>query len=162
VSGTRIHSIQKAKESGTERPAAHETSLDVRTISLVIIAAGVTIFLLQQMEALLAPMAFGVLLFYALDPVVDFMETIKIPRWIGAAIALVSTLTAIGAGAYALQDQALTVINQLPAGARHLAALVRAETARRSRSYRKSSTGSRRATEDRYDQDAARRRPRAG
>jgi len=124
VSGTRIHSIQKAKESGPEQPPAPESSLDVRTISLVIIAAGVTVFLLQQMEALLAPMAFGVLLFYALDPVVDFMETIKIPRWIGAAIALVSTLTAIGAGAYALQDQALTVINQLPAGARHLAALV--------------------------------------
>jgi len=124
VSGTRIHSIQKVKESGKEQPPAPESSLDVRTISLVIIAAGVTVFLLQQMEALLAPMAFGVLLFYALDPVVDFMETIKIPRWIGAAIALVSTLTAIGAGAYALQDQALTVINQLPAGARHLAALV--------------------------------------
>ena len=124
MSGTRIHSIQKAKESGPEQPPAPESSLDVRTISLVIIAAGVTVFLLQQMEALLAPMAFGVLLFYALDPVVDFMETIKIPRWIGAAIALVSTLTAIGAGAYALQDQALTVINQLPAGARHLAALV--------------------------------------
>jgi predicted PurR-regulated permease PerM len=124
VSGTRIHSIQKPTESGVQRPPAHETSLDLRTISLVIIAAGVTIFLLQQMQALFAPLAFGVLLFYALDPIVDFMEGIRIPRWIGAAIALVFTVTAIGAGAYALQDQALTVINELPSGARHLAALV--------------------------------------
>jgi predicted PurR-regulated permease PerM len=84
----------------------------------------VTIFLLQQMQALFAPMAFGVLLFYALDPIVDFLERIKIPRWIGAAIALVLTVTAIGVGAYGLQDEALTVINELPAGARRLSALV--------------------------------------
>jgi predicted PurR-regulated permease PerM len=125
VTGTRIHSIQKAKEAGPEQqPAGHETSLEVRTISLVVIASGVAIFLLQQMQTLFAPLAFGVLLFYALDPIVDFMETIRIPRWIGAAIALVLTIAAVGAGAYALQDEALTVINQLPAGARRLSALV--------------------------------------
>lgn len=124
MSGTRIHSIQKADESGTERPAAHETSIDLRTISLVIIAAGVTIFLLQQMQALFAPLAFGVLLFYAIDPIVDFMEGMKIPRWIAAAMALMLTVGAIGAGAYALQDEALTVINELPTGARRLSALV--------------------------------------
>ena len=41
---------------------------------LSIIALGVTIFLLQYMQALLAPLAFGLLLFYALDPAVDAME----------------------------------------------------------------------------------------
>jgi len=125
VTGTRLHSIQKAKEAGPEQqPGGHETALEVRTISLVVIASGVAIFLLQQMQTLFAPLAFGVLLFYALDPIVDFMETIRIPRWIGAAITLVLTIAAVGAGAYALQDEALTVINQLPAGARRLSALV--------------------------------------
>jgi predicted PurR-regulated permease PerM len=114
VSETRIHSIQEGKDS----------SRDLRTISLVIIAAGVTIFLLQQMQALFAPLAFGVLLFYALDPIVDFLEEIRIPRWIGAAVTLLLTITAVGAGVYALQDEALTVINQLPMGARRLSALV--------------------------------------
>jgi predicted PurR-regulated permease PerM len=124
VTGTRIHSIHKPHESGPERPAEHHGSLDVRTISLVVIAVGVTVFLLQQMQSLFAPMAFGILLYYALNPIVDWMERIKIPRWIGAAIALVLTVTALGGGAYALQDEALTVINELPAGARRLAALV--------------------------------------
>ena len=125
MTGTRLHSIQKTKEAGPEQqPGGHETALEVRTISLVVIASGVAIFLLQQMQTLFAPLAFGVLLFYALDPIVDFMETIRIPRWIGAAITLVLTIAAVGAGAYALQDEALTVINQLPAGARRLSALV--------------------------------------
>ena len=44
------------------------------------------------MQALFAPLAFGLLLFYALDPVVDAMERIRIPRWIGAAVAIVLDL----------------------------------------------------------------------
>jgi predicted PurR-regulated permease PerM len=120
----RIHSIQKSADPGPKEPRGLDTSLDARTVSLVVIAVGVTIFLLQQMQALFAPMAFGVLLFYALDPLVDLMERIKIPRWIAAALALGLTIAAIGAGAYALQDEAMTVINQLPAGARRLASIV--------------------------------------
>jgi predicted PurR-regulated permease PerM len=121
----RIHSIQKTSDNPSPQdPQPGDASLDVRTIALVVIAVGVTIFLLQQMQSLFAPMAFGILLFYALDPIVDFMERMKIPRWIGAAVALMLTVVTLGAGAYALQDEALTVINDLPSGARHLAALV--------------------------------------
>ncbi len=120
----RIHSVQKSADPGPHEPGAVETSLDARTVSLVVIAVGVTIFLLQQMQALFAPLAFGVLLFYALDPIVDLMERIKIPRWMAAAITLGLALAALAAGAYALQDQALTVIDQLPTGARRLASIV--------------------------------------
>src|SRR5262245_7084013 len=70
----RIHPIQKPSESRPESPAGLDASLDARTLSLVIIATGVVIFLLQQMQALFAPLAFGVLLFYALDPIVDILE----------------------------------------------------------------------------------------
>jgi predicted PurR-regulated permease PerM len=98
--------------------------LDAKTVSLLIIALGVTIFLLNYMQVLLAPLAFGLLLFYALDPAVDAMERRRIPRWIGAAVMIFVTLGMIVGGAYALQDQALTVINELPSGARRLSALV--------------------------------------
>ena len=50
--------------------------LDVRTAALVVIALGVCVFLLQYMQALIAPLAIGMLLFYALDPLVDAMERI--------------------------------------------------------------------------------------
>lgn len=98
--------------------------LDVRTAALVVIALGVCVFLLQYMQALIAPLAIGMLLFYALDPLVDAMERIRVPRWLGAALALGLTIGTILGGAYALQDEALTVINRLPAGARRIAALV--------------------------------------
>ncbi len=98
--------------------------LDAQSVALIVIALGVIVFLLQYMQAFLAPLAFGLLLFYALDPAVDAMERMRVPRWIAAALALGLTMGTILGGAYTLQDEALTVINELPAGARRVAALV--------------------------------------
>jgi predicted PurR-regulated permease PerM len=124
---TSLHKIPKSTPSEAPvEPAASSPfeDLDARTIALMIIALGVTIFLLQYMQALLAPLAFGLLLFYALDPAVDAMEKVRIPRWIGAALALGLTLAMIAGGAYGLQDEAMKVINELPTGARRVVALL--------------------------------------
>ena len=122
--------LHKSPASTPEPPVAESNGstypfedMDARAVALVIIALGVTIFLLQHMQALLAPLAFGILLFHALDPVVDLMERKRIPRWIGASLALGLTLATILGGAYALQDEAMKVINELPTGARRLVAL---------------------------------------
>lgn len=123
-------SLHKLPASKLEPPTsdAPEVSLfdglNARTTSLLIIAFGVIIFLLRYMSELLAPVAFGLLLFYALDPAVDGLERIRVPRWIGAAVALGITMLTILGGAYALQDEAMTVINQLPAGARRVTTLL--------------------------------------
>jgi len=122
---TSLHKLPKhaPEAAAADAPALFE-GLDVRTTALVIIALGVTFFLLEYMQALLAPLAFGLLLFYALDPAVDAMQKARIPRWIGAALALGFTLATVGAGAYALQDEAISVINELPTGARRVVALL--------------------------------------
>jgi predicted PurR-regulated permease PerM len=125
---TSLHKLPKHKAetaSAADLPdGALFEGLDVRTTALVIIALGVIIFLLEYMQALLAPLAFGLLLFYALDPAVDAMQKVRVPRWIGAALALGITVGAVGAGAYSLQDEAMTVINELPTGARRVVALL--------------------------------------
>jgi predicted PurR-regulated permease PerM len=120
-----LHNLPKS-HARTE-PAADEwpfDDLDSRTVALIVIALGIVIFLLQFMHALLAPVAFGLLMFYALDPAVDAMERWRLPRWIGSALALGLTIVTIVGGAYMLQGQALTVINELPTGARRIAELV--------------------------------------
>jgi predicted PurR-regulated permease PerM len=122
-----LHTLPKT-EPDTERIEAPEPSLfdglDARTTALVVIALAVTIFLVRYMSELLAPVAFGLLLFYALDPAVDALERIRVPRWIAAALMLGVTLAGVLGGAYALQGQALTVINELPNGARRVSALI--------------------------------------
>lgn len=121
---TTLHRLSKSDASTGPDVQVWYADLDARTIALVVIALGVVVFLLQHMQAFLAPLAFGLLLFYALDPAVDAMERRRVPRWIAAALALGLTMGTILGGAYALQDEAMTVINELPAGARRVAAVV--------------------------------------
>jgi predicted PurR-regulated permease PerM len=90
-----------------------------------LLIVGTVILLLQFMQSVLIPFVLGALLFYALDPSVDWMESKRIPRAIGAALMLLIVLAACGGLAYSLQGQALTVIDELPAGARKLAASLR-------------------------------------
>jgi predicted PurR-regulated permease PerM len=115
---TSLHKI------ADEEPEPVQVESRPQAIALLIIAVAVGIFLLQFMQALLAPMAFGLLLFCALDPPVDALERLGVPRWLASALVLGLTLTVILGGAYALQNQALTVVNELPTGARRLATLI--------------------------------------
>jgi predicted PurR-regulated permease PerM len=92
-------------------------------LALTLIAVAVVIALLQFMQAVLVPFVIAGLLFYALDPAVDWMQRFKVPRALGAALALAVAVGSVGALAYSLQGQATTVIDELPQGARKLAAL---------------------------------------
>jgi predicted PurR-regulated permease PerM len=77
------------------------------------------------MQSVLIPFVLAALLFYALDPAVDWLDRRRVPRAIGAAFMLLLVLAACGGLAYSLQNQALAVIDELPAGARKLATSLR-------------------------------------
>ena len=102
-----------------------DTPVAVRHLAFTLLSIGIVILLLQFMQPVLIPLVLGALLFYALDPAVDWLERVHVPRAIGAALMLIVVLSACGALAYSLQGQALTVIDELPAGARKLAASLR-------------------------------------
>jgi predicted PurR-regulated permease PerM len=122
-----LHKLPKTNpetSASEEREASLIGGLDTHARALVVVALGVTIFLLHFMSELLAPVAFGLLLFYALDPAVDALERIRMPRALAAALVLGLTLAGILGGAYALQDEAMTVINELPTGARRISDLI--------------------------------------
>ena len=93
----------------------------VRHLAFTLVAVAVVILLLQMMRSVLIPFFLGALLFYALDPAVDWMERWHVPRAFGAALMLLLVIAGCGGLAYSLQNEALTVIDQLPTGARKLA-----------------------------------------
>ena len=100
-------------------------SLNLAKTAYTLLIVGIVILLLQFMQPVLIPVVLAALLFYALDPSVDWFERHHLPRAIGAALMLLVVLSACGALAYSLQGQALTVIDELPTGARRLAASLR-------------------------------------
>ena len=114
-----------------DRPADSGESLlptspiQVRHIALVLLSIAIVVLLLQFMQPVLLPLVLAALLFYALDPAVDRLHTLHVPRALGAALMLFIVVAGCGVLAYTLQGQAVTVIDQLPVAARRLAATLR-------------------------------------
>ena len=99
--------------------------IQVRNIAFVLLSIAIVVLLLQFMQPVLLPLVLAALLFYALDPAVDRLYTLHVPRALGAALMLFIVVTGCGVLAYTLQGQAVAVIDQLPVGARKLAATLR-------------------------------------
>jgi predicted PurR-regulated permease PerM len=90
--------------------------VDVRNVALSTIAVAVLIVLLQYMQAVLIPLVLGALLFYALDPAVDWMQKWRMPRALGAALMIMVVVGSGGGVVYFLQDDAISIVERLPQG----------------------------------------------
>lgn len=97
-----------------------QTPINVRSISLVVVAALASFFALHWAAAVLIPLVLALLVTYALSPVVEIGVRLKIPRALSAAVLLLSILGAIGGTAYWLSDDASDLVNTLPVAARKL------------------------------------------
>jgi predicted PurR-regulated permease PerM len=97
-------------------PAIH-LPVDARGLALGILAALASIFALSWAQAFLVPLLLGIVLTYTLNPLVAWLEAIKIPRAVGTVIVMASVIGAIVLGTYSLRGQVQTIIEQLPVAA---------------------------------------------
>ena len=98
--------------------------VDVRSISLAILAALGTIFTLRWASAVFIPVMVGLLFSYALSPVVSWLHLRRIPRAISAALLIGGTLGGIGATLFSLSSDASALVESLPLAAQKLGASV--------------------------------------
>jgi predicted PurR-regulated permease PerM len=84
------------------------------TPALWILAVIAIVFFLRSASTLLIPIAIGLLLSYALEPLVARLERLRVPRVIGAAVALLLALGMVAAGAYALREDFRQFIEAVP------------------------------------------------
>lgn len=89
-------------------------------VPLRLLAGTAVVGLLYVGRPVLIPIVLAVFLFYALDPIVDRVERVRVPRTIGAILVVLSVLAAVGAGVMALWPQLDTVITRIPDGAERL------------------------------------------
>jgi predicted PurR-regulated permease PerM len=109
---------------GPHEPLGEEPSvrgpLDVRSIALTVIAVLGVIVTLRYAEAMIIPIVLGILISYALDPVVIRLTALKIPRPIAAAMVILLLVGAAGALAVRLRPQVDAIVQDLPDAARRL------------------------------------------
>jgi predicted PurR-regulated permease PerM len=84
------------------------------TIALWIVAVLVAVIFLRTAKGLLIPIALAVLISYALEPVVAWLERHHVRRMAGAVLVMVTILAAAGAGTYALRDDATQLVEAAP------------------------------------------------
>jgi predicted PurR-regulated permease PerM len=96
----------------TTRPA-----VDARGMALGVLAGLACVFALSWAQSFVAPLLLGIVISYTLNPLVTWLEAIKIPRVIGTVIVMTSVIGALIMGTYSLRGQVQTIIEQLPVAA---------------------------------------------
>jgi predicted PurR-regulated permease PerM len=88
--------------------------VDARGLSLGILAAIAVVFALDWAQDFVASLMLGILFAYTLNPLVVWLERIKIPRVLSAGIVMIAVLSTLLLGAYALRGQVQSILTQLP------------------------------------------------
>jgi predicted PurR-regulated permease PerM len=96
-------------------PPVLQTSINIRSTSLAVLAVIAVIGLLFFARAVFIPITIAVLASYALTPPVEWLrKKTRLPKSIGAALILVLLLTGLGLGVQALQPQAIQILDIVP------------------------------------------------
>ncbi|CAN5706668.1 AI-2E family transporter [soil metagenome] len=110
----------ETKAQAEQRRIMLHMPVDVRSASLAILAALAAIFMLRWAAAVLIPIMLGVMISYALSPLVDRMERWHLPRSLGAGVLLLAIVGGLGSTAYSLSDEAALLAQSLPDATRKL------------------------------------------
>jgi predicted PurR-regulated permease PerM len=94
--------------------------VNIRSASLTVMAALAIVLALQYAQAMIIPIVLAVLISYALEPSVAWMERRRVPRAIAAAVVLLTLVTTSGWMLYSLRSQAAAFVDQLPQAAKRL------------------------------------------
>jgi predicted PurR-regulated permease PerM len=101
-------------------PLTQQAPVNARGAALGIIATVALIFALDWAQPFLITLLLGILFAYTLNPLVVWLERIRIPRVVGASMVLLAVICTIGFGAYTLRGQAQRILAQLPLAASKL------------------------------------------
>jgi len=103
-----------------EPPHAVPESGNVRSLAPIVLAVIAMVLMLKYAQAMVIPVVLGLLMSYALDPLVTGLTKLRMPRALGAAVVLLALVGVGGLLLYQLRDQVDAIAQQLPDGARRL------------------------------------------
>ena len=88
--------------------------VNARGLALGIIATIAFVYALQWSQDFLVPLLLGILIAYTLNPLVMWLEHIKIPRAIGATLVTVAMLAVLAVTLNRVQGEFFNIIDDLP------------------------------------------------
>lgn len=129
ASGAAFARTQDAGPQSLTIPFASSVHLplhvNARGLALGIIATVAFVFALQWAQRFLIPLVFGIFIAYTLNPLVVWLERLKVARVVGATLVVVMILSAAGAVIPTLQGEFQSIVEELPAATHKLSYLLR-------------------------------------
>jgi predicted PurR-regulated permease PerM len=97
----------------------------MRGLALAIVTTVVIVFALDWAEKFFIPLLLGIIIAYTLNPLVVWLERIKIPRAVGSSLVMLAVLGGIAFVTIPLRGQIETILDQLPEAASKLSGALR-------------------------------------
>lgn len=97
-------------------------SLDGRSLARVLVATAATLFVLHSAQKFFIPLLFAILMAYTLNPLVAWLERLRIPRVVGATLVMLALVGMGILGTMSLRDQVDRILDQVPEAAGKLSA----------------------------------------
>jgi Lrp/AsnC family transcriptional regulator for asnA, asnC and gidA len=82
-------------------------------LALTILATTAVVVALEWAQGFLIPLLIGILLAYTLNPLIVWLELIRVPRAVGASLVMLAVVCALVFGTYSLRGQMQAIIEQL-------------------------------------------------
>ena len=98
---------------------------DSRGMAAIIVATVATVFALSSAQKFFIPLVFGLILACTLNPLVRFLERLKIPRLVGTTLVMAALLCGMVAATLSLRTQVEKILDQIPEAAAKLSATLR-------------------------------------
>lgn len=117
-------SRDESSPAGTAQPRIDAGTPSIPLMLLTVFAA---VFVLDWGQPFFIPLVLGVVISYALSPLVNQLQTWHVPRAIGAAVLLAAIVGSSGFMAYSLQDETASMIETLPEAAQKFRQVIRRE-----------------------------------
>ena len=115
---TPVDVAQDRGGSGSaETPEPARMSADIHSLPLILLTVFASVFILDWAEDFFIPLVLGIIISYALSPLVRQLQTWHVPRAVGAAVLLLMIVGGSGFMAYSLQDETASMIETLPEAA---------------------------------------------
>jgi predicted PurR-regulated permease PerM len=98
-----------------------------RSVPLILLAVFAGVYFLDWAQPVLIPLVLGLIVSYALAPVVDRLEKFSIPRALSAGVLLLALVGGVGAAVISLQDEALRLVETIPEAVKKIQSTLREE-----------------------------------
>jgi len=102
------------KELEERKQRKLNTALHAGAVAQVILAAAVILAICYIAKLVLVTLLFSILLAFMLEPVVNLLEKVRLPRAAGAFLAVLFMLALMYAGSYFLYGKAMSFVHELP------------------------------------------------